>query len=251
LSPADVPAYRRKAELGVAGVADAENQGPFIYNPFAPKNTSAPADTLLIACEEVAIIFLLQNLFDIDIEIEWMNLESTGVNLNAFIRNVILGPCWTQAVQIHGVPQTTGKLQITGCTAKIKGCRARFFPIFKQQWKDREELKIKELGLKSATPVAERPLSMSSDSSHSQLLSVPAEPATSVVMANVVEPQPVLVLKSTSLHQSTITILEGERKTFTVTLQNISTSPVGSKRRCAGRVGEDSVHRLWHAGRGC
>jgi hypothetical protein len=53
---------------------------------------------------------------------------------------------------------------------------------------------------------------------------MPIEPAT--LDLNVTEPQPLVTVKSTTLPQSSVMILEGERQIFSVTLQNQSTTPV-------------------------
>ena len=214
---------RNKTHLEVASKLGAEKEkSPFIYNPFAVKQNAGTAEAMLIAHEEANFSIVVQNLYDFDVEIEWIKLDTAGVPIETMSRGLVVGPYRTQTIQLFGVPAFSGPLKVIGCVAKIKGCRERKFPIFDTPWKNKQDGKVKQLGLAAAGIEKSRPISTLSDSGRMQKRSTPSGPIASSIIVEVVEPQPNIVVKAISLPQSAIMLLEGETKTFTVTLQNTS-----------------------------
>ena len=221
----DSPLARHKSELKLAANIKEKNEGPFIYNPFARPGTSIK-DTLLIADEEVTFVVLLQNLYDFELEVEWIRFDVDENLLHAKAQNIVIGAYRTQQVHILATPKADGQLRIDSCIAKIKGCRAKHFPLFRSQWRMKDELKVKRHGLAAAMIPKERPVSVSSDPGKSKTPASLGVPAASSFEARIIKSQPTVVLKSTSLSQSAIMVLEGERRRFTMTLQNHSKTAV-------------------------
>ena len=222
---AKAPTPHGKAHLEVAGTLIAEKEkGPFIYNPFLVKPDSSVPEAMLVAHEEAVFSVIVQNLYDFDVDIEWIKLDTSNVLLETLTQGVVIGPYRTQTIHLIGIPKASGSLNICGCIVKIKGCRERSFSIFQTPWRAKQDGKIKRLGLSAAEKPKSRPISSNSGPARIQRRSAPLGPIASTLAIKVIEPQPHVVIKSISLPQSAIMLLEGETKRFTVTLHNISTS---------------------------
>lgn len=219
---AKVPIPHAKADLEAVNAIDTKN--PFIYNPFMKSVGSNVPDALLVAQEDALFRVTLQNLYDLDIEIERISLESKGLPFDSSSQSTLIGPYGTQTVVIAGVPREAGSLSITGCKVKVKGCRERGFPVFNKAWTPKANIKISRAALEVNHVDKVLPVLDVSESSREKKQLVMQGPSTSFLTMNVIEAQPIVVLKSISLPQSAIMLLEGETKMFTVTLQN--TTPV-------------------------
>ncbi|RKF73339.1 Transport protein particle subunit trs120 [Golovinomyces cichoracearum] len=211
------PILHKRSELpGVTLDSKSTAINPFIYNPFLRIHNSAPVDHLLVADEFTSFKVTLQNPFEFDIEIESLTLESEGVDYDSAVQKSTIGPYRTQTLNISGIPKESGQLKITGCNIKVRGCRRRRFPIFADPWSPQRDVKIRTIGIASLF----QPKELFDTHKDSATLN---PPKTSKLMLNVIKKQPVVVVKSTTLLQSSIALLEGETKTFSITLQNFST----------------------------
>lgn len=220
------PVRRSKTELdAVTTSSDKAKKDPFLYNPFA-KPTSKALEMLTVADEPAPFQVTLQNPYEFEIEIEHLRLESSGVPFDAVAENFVIAPLSVQDITVLGVAHGEGSLQITGCIVKVRYCRTRRFPIFKTFWKPEPEVKFKRTGLGAKKPLTERPVSWSSTTSKDGKVDVKKGPETSTCEVKVIAKQPSLVIESMSLSQSAMMVLEGEVKTFTITLQNASSCPV-------------------------
>ncbi|KAI1367447.1 hypercellular protein A [Xylaria arbuscula] len=198
---------------GVTAARTSQDVNPFIYNPFVRTANKSATTQTLVANEAATFRVVIQNPFEIDLEIDSIKLYSEGADFESATISTVIGPYRTQILKIQGTPRSAGSLKITGAVVRVLGCRERRFPIFSQPWTPDQEVKIKGIGLGAlrqnrAMPTAGPPLSPDS------------------IDLSVIEAQPIVLIKSTSLPQSSIMILEGERRTFSVTLHNISTTPV-------------------------
>ena len=219
------PIPHAKSELEVVDTIETKlEKSPFIYNPFLKATGSSANEPVLVAGEEAAFRVTLQNLYEFDIEIEHLSLESSGVSFDGFLQRTLIGPYRTQTLLLSGVPKASGSLNITGCIAKVKGCRKRRFPIFDTPWTLKPGLKFQHQVLESIAEGRPRPTSTSSDPGKSRSAVPMQGPSTAVVGLKVIEAQPNVILKSLSLSQSAIMLLEGETKTFACTLRNVSLS---------------------------
>lgn len=221
-----MPIPHQKAELsGTSVVAEAKERNPFIYNPFLKRPDAAATEHLLVAEESATFKVTLQNAYEVDVEIERIKLESEGVDFISGVQNTVIGPYRTQILTVTGTPKSAGSLTIKGCFVKIRGCRERRYPIFSEPWSAQSEIKLKAIGLAAVRKRRARPVSIESASKlPSSNLSAPKP---TVLGLSVIEKQPVVAIKSSSSAQSAAMVLEGERQTFSITLQNLSnTIPV-------------------------
>jgi trafficking protein particle complex subunit 9 len=217
------PVPHAKSELVAAGaIVEKAEKSPFIYNPFLKKPDAATVERLLIAGESAEFRVILQNPFDFDVVIERISLESDGVKFESEAVSVILGPYRAQVVSMEGTAWAAGPLRVTGCVAKVRDCRERRFPIFNAPWSAERDVKIKRIGLAAAKPPTERPISTTSKLKDQR----PPGPKPAILELTVIKEQPVVVVESTSLSQSAIMILEGQTSSFTITLRNLSSTPV-------------------------
>ncbi|KAL4818216.1 TRAPP II complex [Aspergillus spinulosporus] len=222
LSDPKRPVRRSKSELdAVTATSEKSKKDPFLYNPFT-KSANKASELLMVAGEHAAFQVTLQNPYEFEVEIERIRLESEGVPLDAVAEWILLPPLCLQDVIVYGIAQEEGSLKVTGCSVKVRYCRERSFPIFKDFWKPDIEAKFKRTGLAAKKPSVDRPLSWSSTFSKDGKTTTKKGPETFSCEVKVIRPQPSLVVESLSLSQSAVMVLEGERSSFTITLRNAS-----------------------------
>ena len=214
------PVPHAKSELpGASATTTSKEVNPFIYNPFLRPPDAALVEHLLVAREAAIFRVNLQNPYEFELEIESVQLESDGAEFESAIQRTVIGPYRTQILTVAGTPMASGNLKITGCIVQIKGCRKRRFPIFVEAWSPQQDTKIKVIGLSVLSQDSTRPSSTASKQPTTPSM---LPPKTSMVSFSVIDRQPVVVVESTTLAQSALMVLEGERQIFSITLQNLS-----------------------------
>ncbi|PHH51813.1 Transport protein particle subunit trs120 [Ceratocystis fimbriata CBS 114723] len=210
LPEAKAPVQHTKSIIpGVTVSRTSQDVNPFIYNPFL-KADEKEAQQSLVAMEPATFKVTLQNPYDIEVNIESISLVGEGIKFESDKEHVIIGSYRTHVARIVGIPQEGGTLRITGARIKVNGCRERVFPIIHDRWVPSPNVKIKAMGMQALQHAVE----------NESLGSPPLKPTP--LELHVINEQPLVVLKSTTLPQSSIMILEGERKRFRVTLENTS-----------------------------
>ncbi|KAI0124323.1 TRAPP II complex [Xylariales sp. AK1849] len=206
-----VPVPHAKSVLpGASTARTSQDVNPFIYNPFHRAPDKAVVERTLVTGEAATFRITLQNPYEVDVDIESIKLDTEGSAFESSVESTVIGPYRTQILKIQGTPRVAGTVKVTGAIVRVRGCRARRFPIFPQPWAADTEVKIKGTGLSS--------LEKSRDSPAPGPALKPEAMSLTAISA-----QPVVVVKSTTLPQSAVMILEGERQFFSVTLQNLST----------------------------
>ncbi|KAH9432575.1 hypothetical protein MCOR02_007265 [Pyricularia oryzae] len=199
----------KKSELAGASTArESQDVDPLIHNPFLKPPDKAAVESTLVAFEPATFKLTLQNPYEIEVEIESVRLDTEGVEFESSVDSALIGPYRTQILRLVGIPKAAGSLKITGAIIKVRGCRERRFPIFPSPWSPEDQPKVKAIGLAALEQHVLEPASQA--------------PKTDHISLNVIDEQPVVVVKSTSLAQSSVMILEGESQVFSVTLQNLS-----------------------------
>ncbi|KAF2268936.1 Trs120-domain-containing protein [Lojkania enalia] len=206
--------HHRPAELRSTGASE----GPFIHNPWLKQPTSTSSETILVAREEYRFVIALQNPYDFELEVDALTIAGDGVEFTAREEFFLLGPYRTQKFPVIGVPLSSGTLNITGCVVKVKGCRERFFPIFPEPWKAERDAKLKNIGLEACLGA---PISRPSSVIPSEMSTLIA-PRPESLTFTVIPEQPVVIITEISLPQSAVMVLEGEKKRFAITVQNVS-----------------------------
>lgn len=183
----------------------------FIHNPYAAKRnigtkseTQIDPDTAVIVQNERAeLIVKLQNPFAFEIKILELSLITENIKMRSSAKNFFIPPRSIYELKLPSEPLGAGSLKILGAKIQVEGCELQEFEMkTSQPWL--QENRIKHSGVNSSVldgmlPAVRRTLDI-----------------------NVIAAQPVMVLKDVSLTQGWMMILEGERKSFTFTLANIS-----------------------------
>ncbi|KAL8708712.1 MAG: hypothetical protein Q9220_006437 [cf. Caloplaca sp. 1 TL-2023] len=205
---------RTRADIGT---------GPFLYNPFGQSNKAKKTTPMMVAGEEAVFRVTLQNLYDFDLEIESLRLASSNDECNTLPQEVTIGPYRTQTVYLIAIQPGSGQLIINGCVAKVRGCRERWFPLFNVPWSPVPDVKLLQSHHAEPASLLESVSDSAKGSEQKGLRSI-REPTPSSLVLNVITALPNIILKASSLSQSAIMLLEGETKTFTITLHNASAS---------------------------
>lgn len=220
------PVRRLKSQFeAVSTNGETSKKDPFLYNPFA-KGSSKASELLMVAGEHASFRITLQNPHEFELEIERLRLDSQGVSFEAVAEWILLPPLSLQDIEVFGIAHGEGTLNITGCIVKVRYCRERRFPIFTSLWKPEPEKKFKRTGLASKTNFIERPLSWNSAYSRDGKEFARKGPETSSCEVKVIGQQPSLLIESMSLSQSAMMVLEGEIRSFDITLRNTSQCPL-------------------------
>jgi hypothetical protein len=223
LPASTTPIPRTRGELPDGEtIATSRDINPFIYNPFLRPANASIVDHMMVAGENAVFKVTLQNPYEFDVEIESIKLESDGADFESSMQSTVIGPYRTQILTIDGTPQEPGSLRITGCIVRVKGCRERRFPIFSDPWSPQGDIKIKTIGVAKIFGPKPRPTSVGSTSSNAIPWGVTPPLPTSLGL-NVIDRQPIVAIRSTTLSQSALMVLEGERQKFSITLENRST----------------------------
>ncbi|KAL9624757.1 MAG: hypothetical protein Q9160_001111 [Pyrenula sp. 1 TL-2023] len=209
-----------KKDLEVVGTVDDKvKKDPFIFNPFAKTAQDVPAEKLVIAGETLHLKVTLQNPFDISVEVDDFRLWTEGCDFEPLSQSTLLEPYCLQEITLSGCPTKAGQLEVQGCIATIKCCRERRFPIFTREWAPPEDAQMKRIGLKALEPEKDRPVSSTSNKSRkAPSKKLEADSLTVTVL----EPQPVIEVDNSSLPLAAVMVLEGETRTFDITLTNTS-----------------------------
>ncbi|KAI5461522.1 TRAPP II complex [Mariannaea sp. PMI_226] len=214
LSSTRAPIPHAKSVLpGATASRASQDVDPFIYNPFL-KKPDENVNQSLVAGELATFKITLQNPYDIEVDVEKIQLATEGVEFEPIPDSTTIGPYRTQVIRLRGRPKEPGEVKVTGAVIKVRGCRERRFPIFSAHYTPARNDKIK---LKGVAGLNEDVV----------IVKPPARPLESETLSlKVIQEQPLITVKSTTLAQSSIMILEGERQIFSVTFQNLSTTPV-------------------------
>lgn len=212
-----------KSELEIAENIEAKKEkDPFIYNPFLKANSSTVTERLLVANERAVFQVMLQNLYDFDVIVELIKLESKGLSFDCPVQTSMIGPYRTQTILIGGTPKSSGSLIISGCNVKIRGCRERSFFNFPEAWALKPDVKGRHFQVVESE---DNTLStVTSDAVKSKPPRPSLGPKATSLTFKVTDNQPIVSLKSFSLAQSAVMLLEGQRAMFDISLQNNSQS---------------------------
>jgi len=187
-------------------------KGPFLYDAFAKKADGEVKEKVIIADETVELVFTIQNPYDFEIVIERITLATEGGSLDVQQESITIGPRRLQNVHCHARTHATGQITVRGCLIKVAGCRERFFPIYHELWTVESPLRMKNIGQGDQNRVPK--ISPTK----------PKRPPSFSVAFTVIQAQPRVIVQGTDLQEGVVMLLEGERRSFRVTLLNASDS---------------------------
>jgi len=219
--------------------AKAGSGNPLLYDPNAsrPSTTTIPNVHILVQNEPLRCVVVLQNPYDVTIDIESLQLVTEGVDLGVQHEDSItLGPMRQQRVLVFIIPNATGDCKITGCKIKIGGFVKQIFRIFTKPWSRASSGLVKNQGQESQN-AAQPP----SDEQHGSI------PEHATIPVAVVDEMPELVVVDAPFLDSNAMLFDGEKAAFSLRLKNVS--------RVAARLaniehanipgrGQRQIHRL-------
>ncbi|KAL1306457.1 hypothetical protein AAFC00_005155 [Neodothiora populina] len=194
----------------------AKRRTPFLYDP-SEKNEMKEPEKIIVAEEPAKVLLTLQNPYDFEVRVEKLQLTTDGPVIKVHHIPFILGPNRLQSVPISVEAKEVGKAIILGCSIQIAGCREQMFPIYRDAWSAEVPIKIKELGLFGPPEAITAAHPASTDGVRSA-----TPPARTTLSCTVIQPQPHVLVDSTSLSESALMVLEGQKRVFQVTLNNPS-----------------------------
>jgi hypothetical protein len=189
--------------------SDGNPANPLLYDPNARRKATAEQSAVLVEGETIECLLTMQNPYEVALDIESVKFVTEGVELQSKHEVLHLGPARIQQLSVSLTPKSTGKVEIKGCKIKLASFREDFFPIIVKPWSQPNSLVVKNIGQEAR----------SGDEDPKQK---PEDPKHVTVSADVIPPLPTLVLKGTSLVESSLMLLEGEMKTFEATIENVS-----------------------------
>ncbi|TIA31931.1 hypercellular protein-like protein HypA [Aureobasidium pullulans] len=191
-------------------------KSPFLYNPFV-KETHKTEDKIVVVGEPAELVITLQNPYGFEVRIDRLSLVTDGPAIEVDEHPITLGPARLQDVVVTARAKDEGQIKILGCSVHVYGCKDQVFPIYQSPWKPDFPSKVKELGLSARDPAsATRARSSKGRSSN------PVLPQPTTVSAVAIQAQPHVVLDKLNLSESALMVLEGQKKTFQITLRNTS-----------------------------
>ncbi|THW39798.1 hypercellular protein-like protein HypA [Aureobasidium pullulans] len=191
-------------------------KSPFLYNPFV-KETHKTEDKIVVVGEPAELVITLQNPYGFEVRIDRLSLVTDGPAIEVDEHPITLGPARLQDVVVTARAKDEGQIKILGCSVHVYGCKDQVFPIYQSPWKPDFPSKVKELGLSARDPAsATRARSSKGRSSN------PVLPQPTTVSAMAIQAQPHVVLDKLNLSESALMVLEGQKKTFQITLRNTS-----------------------------
>jgi hypothetical protein len=182
---------------------------PLLYDPNARRQATAERSAVLVEGEAIECLLTLQNPYEVGLDIESVKLVTEDGELATNHETLHLGPARLQQLLVTVTPSSKGKIVIKGCLIKLASFREDFFLIIKKPWSEQKSLIVKNIGQEAR----------SGDQDPKQ---TPSDPEHATVSADVISPLPSLVLKYTSLVESSLMLLEGEKHIFEATIENIS-----------------------------
>ncbi|KAG1116027.1 hypothetical protein G6F42_013796 [Rhizopus arrhizus] len=218
-----IPPIPRKAiyqhPLLIAKALAASKEGransgdPFIYNPFAKKKDDKPQINL-IKDEVCEFKVVLTNPFGFDLELSNVVLSTSGIEFSAIPTAITIPANETLALRLMGTPLETGSLIIRGCIIKITGFAEQEFLNEKQENQSDTSTSAFKHYLKDRIQ-ANQKLSEKESTDAAQQESL-----------NVIDDQPLLKIKSTSLLHGAVMLFEGEMTHLSIQVENIGNIPV-------------------------
>ncbi|CCJ30606.1 unnamed protein product [Pneumocystis jirovecii] len=200
---------------------------PFIYNPFIKKN-NVPIKHVLVQGDVVEFKVVLHNPLAFELECINISLFTEGVKFESQSTSVVIGPQRIHMVRLFGCPKEPGNFVVKGCRIHLSGCKDDIFLLNRDiSFLDYEHLfsnvffqgKTKFMGFDVYSVIK---ASVASNRVEGYIKNSLALPMTVEQSFEVLPAQPVLIVTKTSLVNGSIMLLEGEMRTFTITIKNVS-----------------------------
>ncbi|GAA5936717.1 TRAPPII-specific subunit TRS120 [Sporobolomyces koalae] len=206
-----------------ATTATSGTRNPFIWDPRNNTRKSTKLKPTVVQHETTEVYVTLQNPYLFDLEIQNIELSTSGVPFAADPLSTVVPPGSFHTVRLTGTPREPGTLFVRGCNIRLAGCTTREFLL--PLWDEEEDGRRQKAALLDTSKERIK---------FSGLEAIPARPTASRDSATdnkfleciVVPIQPLLWMRTTSLTHGALMLYDGEVSTIKIALENTSTSPI-------------------------
>ncbi|KAG9008552.1 hypothetical protein FRB93_006471 [Tulasnella sp. JGI-2019a] len=205
---------------------------PFIYNPRLKATLAKQA--IVVQNEPVDIALTLYNPFSFDLDIQSLAISTSGLEfVSPSIATLIPSESF-RVVHVSGIASKVGTLTIRGVKAQLSGGIVQEFllPINSTEEDTRAERRKSalnmEVGRVKYTGLDARNLDRTSQkrmSAGPERQKAPTKVASTFLTCKVIEAQPLLRVRRSSLTHSALTLYEGETTLIRLALENVSGLP--------------------------
>ncbi|GJN91136.1 hypothetical protein Rhopal_004154-T1 [Rhodotorula paludigena] len=203
-------------------------RNPFLYDPRR-RAAAAKTKPSVVQNETTEVFVTLQNPFLFELEIQSIELSTSGVPFACDPLSTVIPPGSFHTVRLTGTPREPGTLVIRGCNIRLAGCMSREFVL--PVWDTAEEAKQQKAALLDTTrervkrsgldAIPQRSLEASAMESDT-----PLQGGDKFLECIVVPELPLLWMRSTSLTHGALMLYDGEISTIRIGLENTSSSPI-------------------------
>lgn len=221
-TPTAYPVGRFRNNAQDRSVQMAKTTGPFLHDATHKGSSATIASPVLVVNSLVELVITMQNMFCFEVVIDELTVISDEANFQAEPISCVLGPLRTQDIIISGTLLSKGVLRITGCKASIRGCRTQDFLLFQQPWSPEFDIKLSSYRVGRSPFDNASTLRRHPDTEPQSV--IVTKPAPSTTSNLVIAAQPLLIVTHSSLSHPTVMLLDGETRSFSLTVQNTSKS---------------------------
>ncbi|KAA1471141.1 hypothetical protein DENSPDRAFT_775745 [Dentipellis sp. KUC8613] len=205
---------------------------PFLYNPR--RSLMTQGRTLVVKDEVLEFVVTLRNPYVFDLEIENLELSTSGVPFETKPTSLTIPAQSFHSVTMTGKPTSTGELIIRGCYVQASGGASREFilPLSTAEEEDRKSRRRSTIACESGRSkyagLDSRP--WEKEGKRRSLQKASTSKASSKTLhfmeCKVVPEQPLLRIRWSSLTHGALMLYNGETSTIRLTLENISSLPI-------------------------
>ncbi|KPV77636.1 uncharacterized protein RHOBADRAFT_33796 [Rhodotorula graminis WP1] len=228
LSSNRVPHEHALKDLELDSTTAAGPRNPFLYDPRR-KVQAAKTKPSVVQNETTEVYVTLQNPFLFELEIQNIELSTSGVPFACDPLSTVIPPGSFHTVRLTGTPREPGTLVIRGCHIRLAGCVSREFVL--PVWDAEEEEKQRKTALLDTS--RERIKVTGLDAVPDSTPSATAVPSDELrdgdlkfLECAVVPEMPLLWMRSTSLTHGALMLYDGEISTIRIGVENTSSSPI-------------------------
>ncbi|GAA6060047.1 hypothetical protein JCM10212_001044 [Sporobolomyces blumeae] len=198
-------------------------RNPFIWDPRLGMKKPARVRPTLVQYESTEVLVTLHNPFLFELEIQSIELSTSGVAFAADSLSTSIPPGTVHTLRLTGTCREPGTLVIRGCRIRLAGCPSREFvlPVWNEEEQgvrkrasmlDPQKERIKAAGLEAMSTASTTQIDPTADAKFLECVVVPT--------------QPLVWMKETSLAHGALALFDGETSTIRIELENTTTTPI-------------------------
>ncbi|CAI2177789.1 1503_t:CDS:10 [Funneliformis geosporum] len=218
-----IPYPHTNKKLSLKNEEKKEGVSPFIYQSFNKKKVET-AQIHLIANETSYFLVTLANPFAFDMEIQNISVSTDGIAFtpNSISTTILANTSIT--LRISGIPTEPGELIVRGCKIKVHGCLEQEFLFMTVIKRYLMSIGSFYSGLAALDSYHKKDTTISNEQDENSPIKKPF--ISEFLKVSVINEQPLIKIKSTSLMHGAMMLFEGEQTEMTIKLENVGKTPV-------------------------